>query len=375
MPPRFTFWTIIIDGQPTAFRAAEREELLPTLKQLQAKNPAAVLKWFARGRVWESPEDARRERTEAETAAREAVLKERRAHEWRPGGEHRDPREKFKKETFQARKRREKKAANLAHESPSGDFSPKGPEEGGPGGDRPAPGGFAPKGPDQGGPRDDRPRSGGFLPKGPGQGGPGGDRPRSGGFPPRGPGQGGPGGDRSRPGGWSGGANRPPGRSFGGGAQGGFRPKGPGQFGSGGDRPRSGGFPPKGPGQGGPGGDRSRPGGWSGGANRPPGRSFGGGAQGGFRPKGPGQFGSGGDRPRSGGWNPGGSGGGHGDVSGPGTRGGGVDRPPIPQPQPAPPPPVEIRKPAAPPERATPPVEPGPPAPSHKTRLPRLRKP
>ena len=58
MPPRFTFWTIIIDGQPTAFRAAEREELQPTLKQLQAKNPTAVLKWFARGRVWESPEDA-----------------------------------------------------------------------------------------------------------------------------------------------------------------------------------------------------------------------------------------------------------------------------------------------------------------------------
>src|SRR5512138_1299171 len=59
MPPRFTYWTIILDGQPTAFRAAEREALLPTLKQLQSKNPDAVLKWFAHGKVWDSPEEAR----------------------------------------------------------------------------------------------------------------------------------------------------------------------------------------------------------------------------------------------------------------------------------------------------------------------------
>jgi hypothetical protein len=114
MPPRFTYWTIILDGQPTAFRAAEREDLLPTLKQLQTKNPTAEMKWFARGRVWDSPEEASRARAEAEAAHRAAQQKERRGHEWRPGGEHRDPREKFKKETFQARKRRERKAANLA---------------------------------------------------------------------------------------------------------------------------------------------------------------------------------------------------------------------------------------------------------------------
>src|SRR5665647_307980 len=120
MPPRFTFWTIIIDGQPTAFRAAEREELLPTLNQLKTKNPGAELKWFARGRVWESPEESRGARSEGETAARDAVLKERRARDWRPGGEHKDPREKFKKETFQARKRRDKKAENLAREAAGG---------------------------------------------------------------------------------------------------------------------------------------------------------------------------------------------------------------------------------------------------------------
>ena len=113
MPPRFTYWTIILDGQPTAFRAAERDQLLPTLKQLQSKNPGAVLKWFAHGRLWESPEEVWQVRLKAREAAREAS-EARRGRSWRPGGEHKDPREKFKKETFQARKRRDKKAANLA---------------------------------------------------------------------------------------------------------------------------------------------------------------------------------------------------------------------------------------------------------------------
>jgi hypothetical protein len=112
MPPRFTYWTIILDGQPTAFRAAERDQLQPTLKQLQSKNPGAVLKWFAHGRLWESPEEVWQVRLKARAAAREAS-EERRNRSWRPGGEHKDPREKFKKETFQARRRRDQKAANL----------------------------------------------------------------------------------------------------------------------------------------------------------------------------------------------------------------------------------------------------------------------
>ena len=36
MPPRHTYWTIILDGKPTAFRAHTEEELQPTLKQLIA---------------------------------------------------------------------------------------------------------------------------------------------------------------------------------------------------------------------------------------------------------------------------------------------------------------------------------------------------
>jgi hypothetical protein len=87
MPPRYSYWTILAGGLPTAFRAAERDELLPTFHRIRHKHPDAELKWFARGRLWDSPEaaqdDQHRER-------------ERRDRNWRPGGEHRDPRQTFK---------------------------------------------------------------------------------------------------------------------------------------------------------------------------------------------------------------------------------------------------------------------------------------
>jgi hypothetical protein len=139
MPPRYTYWTIILDGQPTAFRAADRETLLPTLKQLQSKNPDAVMKWFARGKVWNTPEEAGSQPRGAGRGSSAGISRDvppvgrpsgppeagdppadRRGKAWRPGGEHKDPREKFKKETFQARKRREKKAASLAREARHG---------------------------------------------------------------------------------------------------------------------------------------------------------------------------------------------------------------------------------------------------------------
>jgi len=90
VPPRFVYWTILIDNQPTAFRAAQREDLLPTLHQLQRKSANVVMKWFARGKVWDSPE--------AERAA-QAVARpqEKRGRDWRPGGAHEDPRDRFKK--------------------------------------------------------------------------------------------------------------------------------------------------------------------------------------------------------------------------------------------------------------------------------------
>src|SRR5262245_13766474 len=86
MPPRFAYWTILAGGLPTAFRAAEREDLLPTFRRIQEKHPDAEMKWFARGRLWESPEEARRQTERARP-------QERRDRNWRPGGDHRDHRE------------------------------------------------------------------------------------------------------------------------------------------------------------------------------------------------------------------------------------------------------------------------------------------
>jgi hypothetical protein len=92
MPPRYAYWTILIDGKPTAFRAREKEEMLPTVHQLRRTNRDVVLKWFARGRLWESPEAA-------QAAGREpAASREKRGSDWRPGGAHKDPRDRFRKE-------------------------------------------------------------------------------------------------------------------------------------------------------------------------------------------------------------------------------------------------------------------------------------
>src|SRR5262249_15220097 len=55
MPPRFAFWTILIDDKPTAFRARDREELLPTFNQLRRTNPRIEMKWFTRAKLWDRP--------------------------------------------------------------------------------------------------------------------------------------------------------------------------------------------------------------------------------------------------------------------------------------------------------------------------------
>jgi hypothetical protein len=109
MPPRHAYWTIIVDDQPTSFRAHDVEELLPTFNRLREKHPNAQLKWFERGQLfdtrdaareqgygqgerrWEGPRPDRdddRDRVRGES--------DRRDKNWRPGGEHRDPRQKYK---------------------------------------------------------------------------------------------------------------------------------------------------------------------------------------------------------------------------------------------------------------------------------------
>jgi hypothetical protein len=93
VPPRYAYWTIIAGGLPTAFRAADREELLPTFQRIREKHPDAEMKWFARGKLWDSQEEARH--GHAGNAADRSGGQKSRDRNWRPGGEHRDPRQKF----------------------------------------------------------------------------------------------------------------------------------------------------------------------------------------------------------------------------------------------------------------------------------------
>jgi hypothetical protein len=94
MPPRYVYWTILIDGKATAFRAHEREELLPTFNQLARKNSDIVMRYFARGRLWDNPEQA-----QWANRNRDERPGEPRDRGWRPGGQHKDPRARFSKRT------------------------------------------------------------------------------------------------------------------------------------------------------------------------------------------------------------------------------------------------------------------------------------
>ena len=184
MPPRYAYWTILIDNQPTAFRAREREELLPTFNQLARKNSVIAMKWFARGRLWDSPE--------AERAAQQKPRGpfEKRNREWRPGGEHKDPRARFNKKKVHRPHRSEEPQAERTGKSEPRPFRPT--PEGAPKSDRPWDKRSTPPG------RGDRP----WRDKKPGS--PGGARPWSAGKPP------GAGGGERRP--WSG---KPPGAGTG----------------------------------------------------------------------------------------------------------------------------------------------------------------
>jgi hypothetical protein len=58
MPPRYAYWTIIVDNQPTAFRSGSQEDLMPTFKRLKEKHPSAAMMWFQNGKLWPSRIDA-----------------------------------------------------------------------------------------------------------------------------------------------------------------------------------------------------------------------------------------------------------------------------------------------------------------------------
>jgi hypothetical protein len=126
MPPRFVYWTIIAGGLPTAFRATAREDLLPTFNRIQEKHPDAVMKYFARGTLWDSPEEAKRA---ADARRQRRSPSEARGRDWRPGGDHRDPRQPYKdakkKRNLEWRKerfeRRQRGGDEIPRERPHGD--------------------------------------------------------------------------------------------------------------------------------------------------------------------------------------------------------------------------------------------------------------
>jgi len=117
MPPRFAYWTILIDNAPTAFRARDREDLLPTLHQLKRTNADVVMKWFARGRLWESMEQEHED-------FQQIKIREKRGRDWRPGGDHKDPRARFDKsqrkhQAPRARHPHQARGTSTQHPAPS----------------------------------------------------------------------------------------------------------------------------------------------------------------------------------------------------------------------------------------------------------------
>src|SRR5687768_11987171 len=130
MPPRFAYWTILAGGLPTAFRAADKDELLPTFRRIKEKHPDAEMKYFARGKLWESADEARRALVRPAPGARRSRSGphdgDNRGREWRPGGDHRDPRQPFKdakKERNQDRRQQrwQRKQASAPKLKPHGD--------------------------------------------------------------------------------------------------------------------------------------------------------------------------------------------------------------------------------------------------------------
>ena len=123
---RHAYWVILVGATPTAFRSATRDVLVPTWRQLQRTQADVTLRWFERGRLWESPEAAR-----FGLRAKPPDAEKRRA-DWRPGGDHRDPRARFeltrdqKRARFKDRARREREGppSGESGSAPPGDAPP-----------------------------------------------------------------------------------------------------------------------------------------------------------------------------------------------------------------------------------------------------------
>jgi hypothetical protein len=111
---RHAYWVILVGATPTAFRSSTRDVLVPTWRQLQRTQSDVTLRWFERGRLWESPEAAR-----FGLRAKPPAAEKRRA-DWRPGGDHRDPRARFELTRDQKRARFKDRARWTREQPPPG---------------------------------------------------------------------------------------------------------------------------------------------------------------------------------------------------------------------------------------------------------------
>jgi hypothetical protein len=122
------FWIIVDGTTPTSFRSRQREDLLPTLTQLQRTQPQVSLMWFERGRLWPSPTEAR------EALGVQRKTRPGRGRDWRPGGEHADPRAKYmktrdeKRARFKSRLGRDRSEAPPASSEPPADGESQAPK-------------------------------------------------------------------------------------------------------------------------------------------------------------------------------------------------------------------------------------------------------
>ena len=82
-----------MEGTSTHFRARTQKQLFPIFKKLQAKHPTAEMKWFEYGKLWRSPSEVG---SKPDGINNDKDINKR-SPDWRPGGNHSDPRARFKK--------------------------------------------------------------------------------------------------------------------------------------------------------------------------------------------------------------------------------------------------------------------------------------
>jgi hypothetical protein len=123
MPPRYAYWTILVDDQATAFRSGSQEDLMPTFKRLKEKHPSATMMWFQNGKLWPS-------RIDAQEAMRARGELGRRGDE-RQGGfrdrERRPSRDRSEKPDWKPKSfaaEGERKSAEKLDWKPKGEFTP-----------------------------------------------------------------------------------------------------------------------------------------------------------------------------------------------------------------------------------------------------------